>query len=131
MFSKCIPQISYDLEVPPHLIKLLLSLPAGVVDGLCNDLPQRLPAILTSPLLQESNGLRLVSRQLEVERLRVIRNKLPLRSKLPQNGQEIVPVSFVAPRLEARILDVGIQEGSDVDEGDVLDIDKECLVVKC
>jgi len=94
-------------------------------------LPQRLPSILTSPLLQKSNGLRLVSRQLEVELLRVIRNKLPLRSKLPQNGQEIVPVSFMAPRLEARILDFGIQEGSDVDEGDVLDIDKECLVVKC
>jgi hypothetical protein len=40
-------------------------------------------------------------------------------------------MSFIAPRLETRILDFGIQDGSDVDESSVLDIDKECLVVNC
>jgi hypothetical protein len=40
--------------------------------------------------------------------------------------EELIPMSFMTPSLEACILDIGIENGSDVDEGNVLDIDKEC-----
>jgi hypothetical protein len=94
-------------------------------------LPDWLPVFLTSPLLQEGNRIRLIRRELEIEGLRIVIDELPLRSKLSQNGQEIVPVSFMTPRLETRIFDFGIKNGSDVDEGNVLDVNKECLVAEC
>lgn len=71
IFSICAIQGAQNLEIPPHLVRLLLSPPVGVVNSLDNDLLQWLPAILTGPFLQQSNRLGLISREFQVESLRV------------------------------------------------------------
>ena len=40
-----------------------------------------------------------------------------------QDGQEVVPVKGIGPGLEAGVPDVRIENGSDVEESDVLDVD--------
>lgn len=55
----------------------------------------------------------------------VVGNEFPLRAKLAQIGQEVIPVRSVRPNLQTCVLDLGIQNGRNVKQGYVFDIDKD------
>lgn len=83
---------------------------------------QRRPSILAGPLPQKRERLRLVDRHFEVVRFGIVIYELFLWTAFAQNGQDIVPVSAVAPTLQACILDLRVQDGRDMDQRHVFHI---------
>jgi hypothetical protein len=46
-----------------------------------------------------------------------------LRGEPSQDGQEVVPVERIGPGLKAGVPDVRIENGSDVEQSNILDVD--------
>ena len=94
----------------------------GVIDVLRDAILQRRPSVLAAPLRQQRERLRLVDRHFEVVRFGIVIYEVFLWTELAQNSQNIVPVSAVAPTLQACILDLRVQNCRNMDQRQVFHI---------
>ena len=109
-----------------HTTKASRSLPRVVLQDtghvVGKRLLERLPTLLTTPLLQQGQSLRLVGSQRKLAHPLEVVHELDVWVLLPENGQQVVPVARRAPSREACIFDIGVEDGGDMEQRSVLDV---------
>lgn len=107
-------------------IKHALRIPFRDILHIISDrLFQRPPSILVTPLFQQSKRLTEISCHGKCCRSRDVIDKFSMRIKLANNGEHIIPVAVIRPRLKASILDLRIQHCCNVKQSDILDINMD------
>ena len=106
----------YDIDTQSLLLR-------NTIHCLTQTILKARPIVLSGPLPEEMSCNRLIGRSWELAGVRKIFDKLLARVELPEDCQRIVDVEWNSPGVDPLILGLGIDEGTDMDDGDILDID--------
>jgi len=75
-------------------------------------------------MLQQGQRLTLISRYREILGSRKFRNGLVVRAELSHNDSNVGPTTMLAPNMEAGVLNLGVQDGCNVEQRDIFHVDK-------